>query len=207
MFRQNVDLAARFSAVICRDEGGEVLDQWDSRDLSPFQVAARLGRTARDPECELTLVENLPAHDVFQTDRVYRYQGLIMMANWKTVDDLLFIDPATWMRYFPGVKELMPEQKVELKAMGLTKAQAKALTLKWRTENMRLHGERLGFTAPDLVAEWQAAHPELKPLKKYTNDLEKNKTDYVAAFLISEYGRALSVEELRTTQGVTPAYI
>lgn len=209
MFRHSVDLAARFSAGILRDEGGKVLEEWDSSQMSPFQVAAKIGRVARDPECELTLVEDVPM-GISQQGMVkppLRFQGAVMMACWKTLDSLLFIDPARWMRHFPGVKELEKWEKAEVAAMGLTKAQAKAEILRRRTENMRQHADAAGYVPPDLVHRWQAEHPELKPLKKYTDPLEKSKTDYIAAFLISEFSKAHSVEELRGLQGISPPYI
>ncbi len=199
---QTVDLAAKFSAVILRERSGEVLGQFDSRGLSPFAFAARIGRNAR--ECELTLVEGLP-YGLQQLGMILppaRFQGLVMMACNQTLDDLRFIDPSRWMRGFAGVKELEKHEKDELAAMGLSKAQLKAQTQIRREANMLRHAAEAGYTPPDLVQQYIDANPGKKILKKDTNPLVKNTTDYVAAFLIGQFALRYTKDELFALQGV-----
>lgn len=200
MFHQSVDLAARFSAVVLRDEGGEVLDQWDSRGLSAFQFAAKIARTSLDPECEYTVCEDVPhgIKSLAMTKPVIRLQGAIMMASWKTIERLWFMQPSTWMTQFPGVQRVPKEI-----AKGMTKTQSD----KWRIECARQHAERLGYEAPDLLSQWIADNPDVKPLKKNTGDLDKSKSDYVSAWLMSEFLQAYHLQDLPSITGVQIANI
>lgn len=193
---QAVDFATRFSAVILRDRNGEVHGQFDSRDMSPFAFVAKIARTAK--ECELTVIEDVPKGSMHQTDRTYRYQGVLMMACNQTLDNLFFLDPARWMWAFDGVKAL---GKAEAK--GMTKPQILAK----RNENMLAHAVRLGYSPPNLVQEWVDANPDKKLYATNRNALLKSMTDYVAAFLISEFVISMPREELVVLQGVDPAYI
>lgn len=190
---QTVDLASKFSAGILRDRGGQVLGQFDSRDMTPFQFAALIGRNAR--EAEFTLVEGLPYRIERQAMILppARFQGLIMMCCHKSLDDLRFIDPARWMRGFDGVYSLPKEE-----AKGMTKLEIQ----RKREANMLQHAKNHGYEPPDLVQEYIDANPGKKILKKDTNPLAKNMTDYVAAFLISQFAISHTKEELFALQGV-----
>lgn len=200
MFRQNVDLASRFSAVVLRDEGGQVLDQFDSRGLAPFAFVAKIARIALDPECEATIAEDVPhgIKSLFMVKPVTRLQGALMFACWKTVDRLYFEQPATWMAQFPGVQRVPKEI-----AKGLTKGAQD----KWRIAQAEQYAAELGYTAPNLLEQWTADNPDVKPLKKNTGDLEKSRTDYVSAFLMSEFNRTIPVNELLSVTGIQPANI
>lgn len=200
MFRQAVDLASRFSAVVLRDEGGEVVDQWDSRGMSAFSFAAKIARISLDPECEYTVCEDVPhgVKSLFMTKPVTRLQGCIMMASWKTIDRLYFMQPATWMQQFPGVQRVPADV-----GKGMTKAQKD----KWRIAKAEEHARALGYEAPDLLAQWIADNPGVKPLKKNTGDLDKSRSDYVSAWLMSEFLRAYHEQDLAGITGIEVANI
>ncbi len=192
---QVVDLASRFSAVVVRVEGGEVYDQFDSRDMTHVQFAARIARTAK--ECRLTVVEDVPYGISSQAmvKPVLRLQGILIGYQHTTLDRLLFLAPATWMSKFPGVQRA---------PKGYSKTEAE----KYRIEQARTHAERLGYTPPDLVQQYIDSLPEgAKVLKKNTAPLEKNMTDYVSAFLMSEFVLSMPEEDFRGLQGVAPTYI
>lgn len=200
MFRQVVDLAARFSAVVLRDESGEVRAQYDSRDKSAFAFAGQIARTALDPECEFTVCEDVPYGISSQAmvKPVTRLQGVIMMASWKTIDRLYFMAPTTWMPKFPGVQSVPATI-----GKGWTKSQKD----KWRVAKAAEYAQALGYEAPDLLAQWIAEHPDVKPLKKNTGDLDKSRTDYVSAFLMSEFLQAYHEQDLPGIQGIQVANI
>ena len=191
---QSVDLAAKFSAVVLRDRNGEVHGQYDSRELTPFQFAAKIGRTAR--ECELTVVEDVPygISNQAMVKPALRFQGLIMLACNQNIDDLFFVAPATWMRDFDGVQRA---------PKGLTKTEAD----KYRIATAAAHAKERGYEPPDLVQQYIDANPGKKILKRDTAPLEKSMTDYVSAFLMSEFVRLRSREQLTALQGFDPAYI
>jgi hypothetical protein len=183
---QIVDLAAKFSAGMLRTTDGEILDQFDSRDLSPMAFAAVIARNALREDCELTLIEDVPFNKAYtqaMTKPVTRFQGIIIAMWFKTFDDVLWVTPSTWMSMFPGVQTVPKEI-----GRSMTKGQKDA----WRIEAARKHAEERGYTPPDLVSEYRLTVPAGKrPLRKFEIPLEKNMTDYVSAFLMSEW--ALSV--------------
>ena len=191
---QSVDLAAKFSAVVVRDRNGEVHGQFDSRELTPFQFAAKIGRTARD--CEMTVVEDVPygISNQAMVKPALRLQGFIMLACNATINDLYFCAPATWMRDFDGVQRA---------PKGLTKSAAD----KYRIEMAARHAEELGYRPPDLVQQYIDANPGKKILKKDTGPLEKSMTDYVSAFLMSEFVIKRSRDQVIALQGFAPAFI
>ena len=191
---QSVDLAAKFSAVVLRDRSGEVLGQFDSRELTPFQFVARIGRTAR--WAELTVVEDIPygISNQAMVKPALRLQGSIMLACNASIDNLFFCAPATWMKDFDGVQRA---------PKGLTKSEAD----KYRIEMAAKHAAELGYQPPDLVQAYIDANPGKKILKKDTAPLEKSMTDYVSAFLMSEFVRKRSREQVTALQGFAPAYI
>lgn len=200
MFRQVVDLAYLKSAVICRDEVGQVVAQYDSLGKSHFQFAAQIARTALDPECEATFFEDVPhgIKSLYQVKPVVKFQGVIIALCNKTLDRLYSVNPSTWMASFPGVQRVPKEI-----AKGMTKSQ----TDKWRIAKAEEYARELGYEAPDLLAQWIAEHPDVKPLKKNTGDLEKSRTDYVSAFLMSEHLRAYNVQTDLPIQGIELAQI
>lgn len=191
---QSVDLAAKFSAVVLRDRNGEVHGQYDSRELTPFQFAARIGRTAR--ECEMTVVEDVPygISNQAMVKPALRFQGLIMLACNATIEDLYFCAPATWMRDFDGVQRA---------PKGLTKSESD----KYRIETAAKHAKERGYEPPDLVQQYIDANPGKKILKKDTGPLAKSMTDYVSAFLMSEFVIKRTREQVIALQGFAPAYI
>lgn len=191
---QSVDLASRFSAVILRDRNGEVHGQFDSREMTPFQFAARIGRTAR--ECEMTVVEDVPygISNQAMVKPALRFQGFIMLACNATIDDLFFCSPSVWMKDFDGVQRA---------PKGLTKSQAD----KYRIEMAAKHAKELGYEPPDLVQQYIDANPGKKILKRDTNPLEKSKTDYISAWLMSEFVRKRTREQFTSIAGVQPALL
>ena len=191
---QSVDLASKFSAVVLRDRGGEVLGQFDSRELTPFQFAAKIGRTARD--AEMTVVEDVPygISNQAMVKPVLRFQGLIMLACNATIDDLYFCAPATWMKDFDGVQRA---------PKGLTKTESD----KYRIEMAAKHAKEAGYEPPDLVQAYIDANPGKKILKKDTGPLAKSMTDYVSAFLMSEFLIKRTREQIAALQGVQLANI
>ena len=98
------------------------------------------------------------------------------------------------MKDFPGTQQ------------AITKGLSKAAADKERIETARIHAERLGYTPPDLVSEYVASLPTgTRVLKKNTAILEKSMTDYVSAFLMSEFSRPFSFEDLAARPGVSIA--
>lgn len=199
---QIVDLASKASAGQLRSvDGGEILDQFDSRNKSAFEFAAEIARRARRDDCELTLIEDLPygITSQAQTKPVTRLQGAVMAYCHPVLDNVLWVNPSSWMSMFPGVQRA---------PKGLTKSQSD----KARIEAARQHAEDRGYAPPDLVAEYAASLPPgTKVLAKHTTPLLKTQTDYVSAFLIGEW--ALSIlreggrEALLKTSGVQPSMI
>lgn len=202
---QIVDLAAKFSAGQLRDErSGEVLDQFDSRALTPYQFAAKIGSNARREDCVLTLIEDVPPNPAYtqaMTKPVTRLQGVIMAFSHAVIDDVLWVNPSTWMGMFPGVQRAPKELK-------LTKSQSDA----YRIEEARKHAEARGYTPPDLTVEYLITVPPGKrPLRKHLEPLEKNMSDYVSAFLIGEWAIPIFQNEGRAAfdniVGVQPSLI
>jgi hypothetical protein len=189
-----VDLASRFSAAVLRDLDGKVVWQGDSGDMSPKAWCRRLATVVETAKPTHILVEDLPygISQQGQTKAPTRLQGMLMMA---VDEDFYFINPSTWQKDYPGVARAPKELK-------LTKAES----LKYRDAKALEHANNLGYSPPDLVAAWQEANPELKPLKKYTNPLVKQMTDYVAAYLISDW-LIRHKDEYTTTVGVQIAMI
>lgn len=193
-----VDLAAKFSAVLVRDLGGEVLDEWDSRGLSAFQFAQKLLDTSIGWQPELILIEDVPygISSQAQTKPVTRFQGVIIGKLEDFLDDTFFVNPSTWQKSFPGVGHAPKGMK------------GKAAD-DYRIQKAREYALDAGYEAPDLIAQYAASLPEgTKVLKKHTNPLAKTMTDYVDAFLLSEWARSFeSYDVVRTLNGVQPFYI
>jgi hypothetical protein len=189
---QTVDLASKFSAVVVRDYKGEVLRQYDSRDLSALAFATKVAKTGEEFGC-YTILEDLPYNNAFtqgMTKAVTRLQGVFIAVMHKQWDRVLFVEPSTWQRSFPGVAR---------SPKGVSKAEG----AKIRIEAARVHALDRGYTPPDLVSEYIASLPEgTRVLKKFTTPLEKNRTDYVDAFLMNVWASQYTFEELLDLSGV-----
>lgn len=200
---QVVDLASKFSAVILRDLGGEVLDQFDSRDQSPFEFAARIAQNARREDCLVTLIEDVPygISSQYMVKPALNLQGVIMAFCHPVIEDVLWVSPSRWMADFPGVQRVPKELQLKGKAAD-----------DYRIEAAAQHARKRGYTPPDLVQQYIDSLPEgTKVLKKHTTPLSKNMTDYVSAFLMSEWALPLlrqgGRDELKFIQGVSPSLI
>lgn len=193
-----VDLASKFSAVMVRDSGGQVREQWDSNGLSAFQLATKLGNTIKRWKPEIVIIEDVPygISSQAQVKPVLRLQGILIAVLHEWLDIIVFLNPSTWQGAFPGVGRAPKGMK------------GKAADV-YRIEKAREHAERLGYTAPDLVTEYVASLPEgTRVLKKHTDPLEKIMTDYVDAFLMSEWVRSFeSYDAVRALQGVQAVFI
>ena len=192
-----VDLASKFSAWQVRD-GSEVLAEGDSRDLSAFALAKKIRQVADEFRPDVVLIEDVPPMVKFGLQPIFRLQGVIMLACHPWLDVTLFINPQAWQKHFPGVGSIP-------RGIEVPKSQRDA----WRAARAAEHALRLGYTPPDLVAEYVATLPAgAKVLKKHTNPLEKNVTDYVDAALMSIWAQGVgSITELRKITGIQPAFI
>lgn len=182
-----VDLAAKFSAVVVREEGGEVHSQFDSLDKSSFEFVTEIleNIVAHDPQ--YVIVEDVPygISGQGQVKNILRLQGILIHALRDHLDKVLFVTPSTWQNTYRGVARGKPDERVEA---------------------ARLHALRLGYTPPDLVQEYTDSIPEGKRvLKKHTNPLAKVMTDYIDAFLMSEW--AIERNHDFNISGVQPVFI
>lgn len=134
------------------------------------------------------LVEDVPygISNQAMVKPVLRLQGMLIHALEDT--EFYFINPSTWQKDYPGVAR---------SPKGMTKAEG----AKARIDAARIEAHSLGYHAPDLVQQWIDEHPDEKPLKKYTNPLEKAMTDYVDAFLMNDWLQR-HVHEYKTLTGV-----
>lgn len=190
-----VDLAAKLSAAIQRGLSGQVVDQFDSRNKTPLDFCKQVAQAATD--CDIVVVEDVPygISSQFMIKPVLRLQGALVtyLTAYNALDRALFMSPSTWMKEFPGVQHA---------PRGMTKAAGD----KHRIEVAAHFAKEAGYEPPDLVSEYvDSLEPGKKVLKKNTNVLEKSMTDYVSAFLMSEYSRAFSFTELLALPGVSPA--
>jgi len=196
----SVDLAAKLSAVILRRAGGGagdgIVTEFDSRDKTPLRFLQEIAIYAKD--ADMVIVEDVPYGISNQSmiKPVVRLQGALCayLTAKGCLDKTLFMSPSVWMRDYPGTQT------------ATTKGLSKSASDKERIETARTHAERLGYTPPDLVSEYVATLPEgKKVLKKNTAILEKSMTDYVSAFLMAEFSRAFTFEELLAKPGVSLA--
>lgn len=193
-----VDLASKFSASCVRDGSG-VLREFDSSGKTAFQFALELAKAAEEFQPDLILIEDVPYGISSQAmvKPVLRLQGILLLALHRFMDKILFVNPSTWQKEYPGVARA---------PKGLSKAQAEA----YRIEAARAAAAERGYTPPDLVAAYVASLPEgTKVLKKHTNPLVKQMTDYVDAFLMSDWAYNLGSFEAvaRQPSGVQPVFI
>lgn len=193
-----MDLASKFSAAVLRDSTGQVLWQGDSANLSAFRWAdtiARIAHGIREKAEELhVLIEDVPYGISSQamTKPVLRLQGMIIYALGDM--EFYFINPSTWQKEYEGVARS-------------PKGMSKADGAKARIEAARVAAENLGYTPPNLVQAYVESLPEgTKVLKKHTNPLSKNMTDYVDAFLMNDW-LMRHEHEYKTLTGVQPPVI
>lgn len=193
-----VDLASKFSAAMVSDNAGEVHREWDSRGMTHFQFARTLADAFRDFNIVIALIEDLPYGISSQamTKPVTRFQGAIMLALEDYLDRVYFVNPSTWQSAYEGVARLP-------KGMKLSKTEA----AKFRINAASVHAEKRGYLPPNLVQTFIDAQPEgTRILKKHTDPLVKNMTDYVDAFLMGDWVRH-HAGDVTTLSGVQPAFI
>lgn len=186
-----VDLASKFSAVCVLDEDGKVLSEYDSAGKSSFQLVKEIAQSAKSFDVSVVMVEDVPhgINKLFMVKSVLRLQGMLILALIiaDKLDVTFFVTPNSWMKHFNCVKK---------------RGQSDADHI----EDLRSAAAYLGYTAPDLVADYIKSLPEgTKVLKKHTNPLEKSRTDYVAAFLIGQW--LLATPDFLSDSGVQPPSI
>lgn len=191
----SVDLAAKLSASVLRSAGGGVIHQFDSREKTPDAFIHEIVMAV--PLEGVTVIEDLPfgISSQFMIKPVVRLQGALISALIRSGLDkrALFVTPSVWMAEFPGTQHA---------PRGLSKSASDA----YRIEQARIHAEEAGYTPPDLITPYVRSLPEgKKALKKDTNVLAKSMTDYVSAFLLSEFCRMHTFEELLAMPGVSRA--
>lgn len=191
-----VDLASKFSAAILRDDSGGVDRQFDSRDKTALAFCQEVAQAA--VKADLIVIEDVPygISNQAMVKPVLRLQGAITayLTALGAVDRTLFLVPSVWMKDYPGV-QLVP------------KGYAKAAADTYRIEQARMYAEKYGYAPPDLVADYLAVCEASgkKVLKKNTGPLAKSQTDYVSAFLMSEYVRPFTMDELLAKPGAQRA--
>lgn len=189
----SIDLAAKFSAAILRGAGGEVLEQFDSRNRSEADFCAEISFVAEDTD--IVVIEDVPygISSQFMIKPVLRLQGRLIShleLSFGVPEKTIFMIPSVWMKEFPGVSHA---------PRGMNKSQGD----KARIEAAAHYAAEGGYQPPDLVSEYVASLPEGKrALKKDTNVLAKSMTDYVSAWLMSEYCRMHTFEQLVAMNGV-----
>ena len=192
-----VDLASRFSAAILRGGDGGVHCQFDSRDKSALEFCQEVAQAAI--KADLIVIEDVPygISNQAMVKPVLRLQGAITayLTAQGAIDRTLFLVPSTWMKDFPGILH------------STTKGLTKAASDQERIDTAAFHAEQGGYTPPDLVADYLAACASTgkKVLKKNTGPLAKSMTDYVSAWLISEYARQFTMDELLAKPGAQRA--
>lgn len=193
-----IDLASRFSAVNIRIESdGANVDyqEFDSRDKSAIQfcgeVAEESAYTRRDLE-HWVVAEDVPygVSGQGQIKNILRLQGILIneLSAFGLLDKTVFVNPSTWQRSYPGVSRGPAAGRIEA-------ARVAALAL--------------GYEPPDLVNRYILNLPAgTKVLKKNTNPLAKNMTDYIDSRLMVEWASKFnSFEELTSVSGVQPVYL
>lgn len=178
-----VDLAARFSAAIVRDYNGEIHCEADTLGRDSREAAKMFADIGQTFGVDLILVEDVPygISKQFMVKPVLRLQGRVIQAiEDRGLPAPLFVAPATWQRAM-GVWRVKPEETAAVAA------------------------ER-GYRPPDLFEVHAAEIPEKGPERtKIRTLLRKATTDYVDAWLISEWALAHREYDLLEIQGVQAA--
>lgn len=160
-----VDLAASMSAWCVMDDG-QVCHQDDSFGRSESEVISRLAQCAESFDVEHIVVEDLPHRLPFASlvKAVCRMQGRFVheLSQRGLLDKLIFVPPALWQRYFPGVWR-----------QGAAGAQAVAESKGYQAPDLRANDPR--FSVEGLSGKERASRRAAD---------RKISTDYVDAFLI-----------------------
>lgn len=103
-----VDLAAKYSAACLMDGQDQVVDQFDSWQLSQNLFLHQVTACAQQRKPAAVVVEDLPHGLAYTTvvKTVCRIQGRMIdkFARHDSEDDLLFLAPATWRHHYAGLK-------------------------------------------------------------------------------------------------------
>jgi len=194
-----VDLASKFSAACVMDMDGEVRREWDSRGMSHIAFARSLRDAAEEFKPHVILIEDVPygISSQGQVKSPLRFQGIVIAQLENFLQYTLFVNPRTWQSYF-GCATIPRE---------ISRGMSKAQKDQWLIDAARSAAAERGYNPPDLVAEFIEAQPEgTKILKKHTNPLTKNMTDYVDAFLMGRW--VLEYDgDIRDLSGVQPPFI
>lgn len=162
-----IDLAARYSAAVLLDEGGQVTHQFDSWDVTTFGFCAHVAQYANGSHMKAVIVEDLPygINSQFMVKAPLRLQGVLAHALGPALAYTHFVMPSTWQR-----------------AMGVWKASP------MDTEAV---SREAGYEPPDTVSMYGPKHLNAKGklLAVDRKKLEKVRTDYVDAYLIAEWAR------------------
>jgi hypothetical protein len=197
--RMTVDLASKFSAVVVVDADGGVHRQFDSAGKSAFEFCQEIRQAAVDFDPDVILVEDVPYGISSQamTKPVLRLQGILIryLANW--LDRVVFINPSTWQRDYEGVATAPRD---------IPKGKQRDV---YRQNKAKEHAAARGYSPPDLVAAYVATLPEgTRVLKKHTDPLEKSMTDYIDAFLMTDWlSKFETIEDLYKVKGCQPVFI
>jgi len=202
VFTLTVDLAAKFSAACVQDDAGEVHREWDSRGVSHIAFARSLRDAAIDfgfdPDSRI-LVEDVPygISSQGQVKSPLRFQGIVIDELEDFLGQTFFVNPRTWQTFFGCA--IVPKE--------LAKGMTKTMKESWLIGAAAQAAADRGYSPPDLVAQFIAEQPEgARILKKDTNPLTKNMTDYVDAFLMGRWVREFD-GDVRTLSGVQPPFI
>jgi hypothetical protein len=176
-----VDLAAKFSAGLIRGRDGQVHCEFDTLGRGPRESAMLIAETASLFGVTLILIEDVPygISKQFMVKPVLRLQGRVIQA----IEDAglpapYFVAPATWQRAM-NVWRVSPEQTAAVAA-------------------------EHGYTPPNLLETHAHEIPEKGPERsKIRALLKKSATDYVDAYLLSEWAGAMAEDfDLSQIQGV-----
>lgn len=186
-----MDLAAKFSAMMVTERSGgvpAVITEDDSLNHSSFEVVARIKELAAD--CDLVVIEDVPygISSQAQVKPVLRLQGMVIGALADKLTQVVFVNPSTWQKHYPGVSRGPSGDRVEA---------------------ARQHAAHLNYSPPDLVQRYVDSLPEgTKVLKKHTNPLAKVMTDYIDAYLMADWAHQYEdINALLEESGVQPAFI
>lgn len=196
----SVDFAAKFSAASVVTESGEVHWEANSHDLTSLEWCQLLVQTALEYHVDLALIEDVPygISNQAMVKPVLRLQGVLIagMARFGQLDRTLFVNPATWQRLYPGVARA---------PKGLTKTEGR----KYRENAARVAAAELGYSPPSLAEDYREAVKAVgkRPLKKHTDEYEKQETDHIDAYLMARWAYTIwPLKDIRSISGVQPVF-
>lgn len=183
-----VDLAAKFSAIVALGADSQVRQQYDSagrthRELSALiweTTSALHGLTGQSP---VVVIEDLPPHVPSSTvaKTVAQLQGrIINTCPTAYLIDLYFVPPAAWER-----------------DMGV-----------WRKETSEWEeiAAKLGYVPPDLLRH-HGLVPRQAGKATAIKEALKQRTDYVAAYLIGRWAQWCMTENKTWDSRVVKQYL